>query len=84
FALLVLFAINRTSTGSKHSQVPLAIAFFLFAFLLSAQQEFIVVGVRIAGHLKCVALVALWAVALKYPFELSSLPRSTHHAVPAR
>jgi hypothetical protein len=63
--LLVYVALSRPSDRSK----PLLAAFSLFAFLLAPQSEFILHGLRMAGQLKAIALLALFAVALVYRFE---------------
>lgn len=71
FVLLVFVVLDRARNGGKDVPVRgLVAAFALMAFLMSCQEEFIVHGLRIAGQMKAVALLALWGVALVYPFEL--------------
>jgi hypothetical protein len=43
-------------------------AFLCFILLLSPQNEIIFHGERLEGQIKCLALVALAIVALRYPF----------------
>jgi len=69
FALLSFVALEHAQDETlKFPRLPLYLAFSLFAFLLSAQSEFIFHGIRFAGQLKAIALLLLWLVALKYPF----------------
>jgi hypothetical protein len=65
FALCCFSAIN---TWRVRQVVPgLRSLFLCFAFLLSAESFFIVKGLRYEGQVKCVALVALLYLALRYP-----------------
>ena len=69
FVLLVFVLLEQTMKGSDKTLPGIPLAFALFAFLLSAQEEFIYHGLRYAGQLKAIALLALFAVALRYPFR---------------
>ena len=81
FVLLAFVALEQDAKDSSTSlSRGLPLAFGLLAFVLSIQSEFIFHSNRFAGQLQSVALVALWAVALAYPFELGP-PAGTPSAV---
>lgn len=54
----------------------LSAALLLLAFLLSPQSEIIWHGIRYAGQVKALALLALGYVSLRYPFPLPGCPAS--------
>jgi hypothetical protein len=69
FALLSFVVVERAARSMPDpSPMPFLLAFSLFAFLFSAQSEFIIHGARFAGQLKALCLLLLWLVALRYPF----------------
>lgn len=82
FALFVFLALEQPrstvprppspATTSTHDRaLPLTLA--LFAFILSAEPEFILHHLRVTGQIKAVALLALFLVGLIHPFR-SPLP----------
>lgn len=71
-ALLTLVAIE----DGVRPRAGLTLAFALLAFTLSAQSEFILHGLRVAGQLKAVALAGLFVVGLRYPFGTVNEQRS--------
>lgn len=71
FVLLLIFALEQR----RRSTTPpgyLIVAMLLLAFLFAPESEFIAGGVRFGGQLKCVALLGLWYVGLRYRFGLRS------------
>ncbi len=81
--LLAFCAIEREKTNPSTKTPGLLPAFLLLAFILSPESEFLVHGVRFSGQLKCVALLALGYVSLRYPFPLASLPADQPLAIRA-
>jgi hypothetical protein len=66
WALLAFVAIDSARAGQR---VPgLGPAFVCFAILLSPENEIFIAHERIEGALKAVTLIALWCIALRYPF----------------
>lgn len=68
FALLCVVALEHARRGAGMQPRGLMAAFLLLAFLLAPESELIVGGVRYAGQIKCLALLALGGVALLFPF----------------
>jgi hypothetical protein len=67
FVLMIFLAIDFWQRGVLLPKGAWA-AFICFMLLLAPLNEFIVHGERISGQLKCVLLLALAAIALRYPF----------------
>ncbi|MDE1154667.1 MAG: glycosyltransferase family 87 protein [Acidobacteriaceae bacterium] len=76
FALLCFVSLERFEENKR----ALLIAFSLFAFVLSAQSEFILHGLRFAGQLKALGLLLLFVLALVHPFHSSSNQHLQEHA----
>lgn len=75
--LLSLLAVRQARTAPGQSIRGLGAALILLAFLLSPESEIIWHGIRYAGQVKALALVALGYVTLRYPFQ----PGATHPAL---
>lgn len=71
--LLSLVAAQQSRMTSGQRIKGLGAAFLLLAFILSPQSELIWHGVRYAGQVKALALLALGYVSLKSPFAFSGL-----------
>jgi hypothetical protein len=70
WAMLVLFAVHR---DNRDRDVPgLVSAFVCFAILFVPETEIIFHRRPIAGQLKALTLVALFSIALRYPFRFSN------------
>ncbi len=69
FVLVLFAALQQRDRPS----LVLTVALALFAFVLSAQSEFILHGLRIAGSLKAVALLALFVLGATCPIVLEPL-----------
>ncbi len=78
--LLSLLAVQQERTAPGQSIRGLAAALVLLAFLLSPESELIWHGIRYAGQVKALALVALGYVTLRYPFQLTEAPLATGQA----
>ena len=79
FGLLALFAVhtaraNEPSAVQNRRPRGLLLAALLLAFVLSPESEFFFHGARFSGQLKCLALLALGYVSLRYPFRIPGLP----------
>ena len=75
-ALLTLVALQGAKAEASQTSAQnkgLLTALLLLAFVLSPQSEFIAAGIRFSGQLKCLALLALGYVGLRYPFPLAGL-----------
>lgn len=70
--LVVIFALDRA--GDRRPPPGLWAVLLLLAFVLSPQSEFILKGMRFAGQLKCLALLGIAFVSLRYPFPIAGLP----------
>ena len=70
WALLCLLAVHRYRRGE--SLPGLGWAFACFAVLMGPESEFFHSGHRLDGPIKCVALLALFYVGLRYRFEDAS------------
>lgn len=78
-ALLVLVAIRSAKRGAP---VPgLAAALLTVAVLLAPETEVILRGMTLEGEIKCLALLTLFFLAVRYPFVLEpvSSPEATIH-----
>jgi len=75
FALLVFVALDHART--RQPPPGLFAALCMLAFLLAAQSEFILHGVRFAGQLKSLALLMLGYLCLRYPFAAQPQPPAT-------
>jgi len=71
WGLLVLFAIDRVREG--RTTPGLLAAFVCFGVLFSPQSEFILHAATISGQIKCVALVVLWYISVRFPFRSERL-----------
>jgi hypothetical protein len=72
WAMLVLLAVHR---GNRDQDVPgLVLAMVCFAILFVPETEIILHRRSIAGQLKALTLVALFFIALRYPFHSSNSP----------
>jgi hypothetical protein len=70
WAMLVLLAVHR---GNRNQDVPgLVLAMVCFAILFVPETEIILHRRSIAGQLKALTLVALFFIALRYPFHFSN------------
>jgi hypothetical protein len=67
--LLLVFLAVRAWQTQRVTPRGVWPAFLCYMVLMSPQNEFIVGGQRIEGQIKCVALLALAAVALRVPFD---------------
>jgi hypothetical protein len=68
FFLVVFFAMEQ----HQRPRPQLKIILGLFAFLLSAQEEWIYHGLRYAGQLKAIALLGLFIAGLIYPLPTAA------------
>jgi hypothetical protein len=69
WALLVVLALRENRMGRRTP--GLGIALLAMGILLAPLNEFIHWGVSIGGQIKTVVLIALWTIAMKYPFEMA-------------
>ena len=77
WALLVLLAIRARGTAS----IPgLKVAFICMAIAMSAETEIIRRGIPLGGQIKCLALVVLFVIALRFPFS-EETPAKTERVV---
>ena len=76
-ALLGFVAMEAAQHDQRPKVAGLVPALLLLAFVLSPESEFLVHGVRYSGQLKCVGLLALGYVCLRYPFPLAGLPAAS-------
>ncbi len=73
-ALLLLIAVRSAKRGAP---VPgLLPTLLTMAVLLAPETEVIVRSVTLGGEIKCLALLVLFFLALRYPFDLDPLPPS--------
>jgi hypothetical protein len=70
WVMLVFFAVAlwRNNLPNPKGLWP---AFLCFIVLLSPQNEIILHGERLEGQIKCLALVALAVIALRFPFKIT-------------
>ncbi len=74
WAMLTLFAVDSLCHTPYRRAVSVALTCFLILF--TAQNYLITQDVRFAGQMKCLALLVLFFIALRYPFERQQ--RDTH------
>ena len=80
--LLISYALYRDRVSPQETSKALWAALLLLAFLLSPESELIWHGIRYAGQLKALSLVALAFVSLRWPFEAPGLPEPSRQTPP--
>jgi hypothetical protein len=73
WTLLVLLAVRRRDTETP-GLVP---AMICFAILFTPETEFIRHQISLGGQIKAITMIALFIVALRYPFERSTATEDT-------
>jgi 2-iminobutanoate/2-iminopropanoate deaminase len=71
WALLVILAFHRSAMG-RPALPGLQLALLTMGAIFAPLNEFIHGGVTLGGQIKAVLLIALWVVAMKYPFGSSA------------